>query len=76
MVKSSNEVPEAERAKLMALQARYRRLLAMLPTDPNELAELDAAGLDARLDDIELITAEMADINAAERAILDGLARH
>lgn len=62
--------------EFLRLQQRYRRLLAMLPTDPHELANLDAASLDAALADIELIAAEMTDINAAERAILDGLARH
>jgi hypothetical protein len=53
--KISNEVPEAVRLQLIALQARYSQLLAMLPTDPNELADLDAADLDAKLADIELI---------------------
>ena len=64
-----------ELAEFLRLEQRCSRLLAMLPTDANELADLDAASLDAKLADIELIAAEMADINAAERAILEGLAR-
>ena len=64
-----------ELAEFFRLEQRYSRLLAMLPTDANELADLDAASLDTRLADIELIAAEMMKINAAERAILEGLAR-
>lgn len=68
-------VPEAERAQLARLQARYRRLLAMLPTDANEFDELDADQFDAKLVDIELIAAEMTAINDAQLAVLDELAR-
>jgi len=72
-----SEVPEAEREKLLQLQQRYDVLLAMLlPTDADELADLDAASLDAKLAEVELIAAEMMSVNAAERAILNGLARH
>ena len=72
-----SEVPEAEREKLLQLQQRYDVLLAMLlPTDADELADLDAASLDAKLAEVELIAAEMMSVNAAERAILNGLAKH
>jgi hypothetical protein len=69
----TGDLPEAERAKLEALQQRCSQLLAMLPTDINDL--LDADQLDAKLADIELISAEMMAINAAERAVLDELER-
>jgi hypothetical protein len=69
-------MPEAEREKLLRLQQRHDVLLAMLPTDVHELADLDAASLDAKLAEIELIAAEMTSISAAECAILEELERH
>ena len=64
------------RAQLLALQARYRSLLMMLPTNVSDFDELDDDAFDAALADMDLIAAEMAVINDAQRAILDGLARH
>ncbi len=68
---SSSEVSEVVREKLMALQARYRSLLAQLPSHPSEFAGLDAAGIDAKLLDIELIANEMTTINQMQLAILN-----
>ena len=68
---SSSEVSDAKREKLMALQARYRSLLAQLPGHPSEFAGLDAAGIDAKLLDIELIANEMTTINQMQLAILN-----
>jgi hypothetical protein len=78
MTKSNcnSEFPEAAREQLLALQARYRLLTAQLPTDPNELADIDPADFSAALDNIELIASEMQNICYAQRAIIDGLARH
>ena len=45
----------------------------MLPAGVNDFADLAAAEFDAKLADIELVTAEMMVINAAERAILEEL---
>jgi hypothetical protein len=64
------------RAQLLTLQARYRSLLAMLPTNVSDFDELDDDAFDSALADMDLIAAEMAVINDAQRAILDGLARH
>ena len=66
-------IPPAELEKLMALQARHQQLEAMLPSGLNDFAGLDAVQLDSKLADIELVTAEMMVINAAERAILEEL---
>jgi hypothetical protein len=71
----SNDMPEAERVKLLALQARHRRLLTMLPTDVDDLAELDTAHLEARLADIEMIATEMLTITDVQRTILFELNR-
>jgi hypothetical protein len=66
-------IPPAELEQLIALQARHQQLLAMLPAGVNDFADLAAAEFDAKLADIELVTAEMMVINAAERAILEEL---
>jgi hypothetical protein len=68
-------VPPAEWEKLMALQARHEQLLAMLPGNVNDFDGLDAGQFNDKLLDIELVTAEMMVINAAERAILEELER-
>jgi hypothetical protein len=68
-------VPPAVLEQLMALQARHQQLEAMLPSGLNDFADLAAAEFDAKLADIELVTAEMMVINAAERAILEELER-
>lgn len=70
--RTSNENDTARRT-LIALQARHQQLLAMLPAGVNDFADLAAAEFDAKLADIELVTAEMMVINAAERAILEEL---
>jgi hypothetical protein len=70
----SSEVPKPVRAQLQQPQARYRRLSAMLPTNVNDLADLDPDDLDAKLADIELIATEMQRVSAAEIAILEELA--
>jgi hypothetical protein len=41
----------------------------------NDFADLDAGQLDAKLADIEMISTEMLAVSAAERAILEELAR-
>ena len=69
----SGEIPEAEWAKLMALQARQEQLLAMLPGGLNDFAGLDADQLDSKLADIEMISTEMLAVSAAERVILEEL---
>jgi hypothetical protein len=71
----SGEIPEAEWAKLMALQARQEQLGAMLPGGMNDFAGLDADQLDSKLADIEMISTEMLAISAAEIAILEELER-
>jgi hypothetical protein len=68
-----NSVPKAERAKLMALQHRYLSLLAMLPGDVDELADLDELDV-SQIAGWELIAVEMMAVNNAQLAILDGLA--
>jgi len=60
-----SEISESARAQLLALQARYRSLLAMLPADESDFDELDADEFDAKLVDIELIATEMMAINDA-----------
>jgi hypothetical protein len=72
---SKKEIPEAVRQQLMALQARYRQLLMMLPHDPVELYEMDHAEFGSALDLIEMVSNEMQAINAQQMAILDGLPR-
>jgi hypothetical protein len=47
----SGEIPEAEWAKLMALQQRHSQLEALLPSGMNDFADLDAGQLDAKLAD-------------------------
>jgi hypothetical protein len=71
--KNCNDVPEAERLQLLALAQRYRQLVVQLPTDPDELANLDPTDFAAALDNIELISAELQTINAAQHAILEEL---
>lgn len=66
---------KTERQQLQQLQARWCRLLAMLPSDLNELAELEDDQLSAAFEDAELISAEMMVINDAQLAILDELDR-
>ena len=73
MHKRSSSMPKAEREKLMALQSRYRTLLALLPTDPVALDCLDPDELDAKLADIELISSEMLAVTNAQMKILDAL---
>ncbi len=72
-MRKSGEIPEAEWAKLMALQARQEQLLAMLPGGLNDFAGLDADQLDSKLADIEMISTEMLAVSAAERVILEEL---
>jgi hypothetical protein len=72
-MRKSGEIPEAEWAKLMALQARQEQLLAMLPGSLNDFAGLDADQLDSKLADIEMISTEMLAVSAAERVILEEL---
>ena len=69
----SGEIPEAEWAKLMALQQRHSQLEALLPSGMNDFADLDAGQLDAKLADIEMISTEMLAVGAAERVILEEL---
>jgi hypothetical protein len=70
----SNSPVAAEWGKLQALQRRYDALAALLPSgDVDELVNLDAATLDSTLANIELVSAEMLRVSAAERAILEGL---
>lgn len=68
-------VPEAEWAKLMALQQRNDQLQALLPNGLNDFLGLDADQFNSKLVDVELISAEMMKINAAERSILEELDR-
>lgn len=61
-------IPKAKRAKLKALQQRYRQLLAMLPGDMDEFAD-DVDG--SKLAGWELIANEMAAVAHAQLEILD-----
>jgi hypothetical protein len=70
-VRSSEPVSQAERAKLAALQARYKYLLAMLPNSVDDFDTDDADAFNARLADIEMIATEMTRVNDAQMAILD-----
>ena len=73
--RTSNENDTARRTRTTdsLAGARHQQLLAMLPAGVNDFADLAAAEFDAKLADIELVTAEMMVINAAERAILEEL---
>ena len=62
-------ISKTDRARLMALQHRYRSLLAMLPTDVNEIGELDIG----QIAGWELIATEMVAVSNAQLAILDEL---
>jgi len=62
-------ISKTDRARLMALQHRYRSLLAMLPTDVNEIGELDISEIAGW----ELIATEMVAVSNAQLAILDEL---
>jgi hypothetical protein len=73
MKKTGREIPEAEWAQLMVLQAREDQLQAMLPSGLNDFIGLDADQLDSKLADIEMIAAEMLAVGAAQQAILEGL---
>ncbi|UGA45659.1 hypothetical protein HU230_0006365 [Bradyrhizobium quebecense] len=59
----------AERAKLADLHHRYCRLLAMLPTNVDELDELDIS----QIADLEMIASEMSAVTNQQLAILHGL---
>jgi hypothetical protein len=65
----------AAKIELARLQARWCKLLAMLPGDLSALADLDADQLSAAFADAELISAEMMVISDAQLAILDELDR-
>jgi hypothetical protein len=72
---TSGKIPDAEWAQLMALREREDQLQAMLPTGLSDFLDLDADQFNSKLADIELISAEMLKINAAEKAILEELER-
>jgi len=74
-MRKNGEIPEAEWAKLMVLQARQEQLEAMLPGGLNDFVGLDADQIESKLADIEMISAEMLVVAAAERAILEELDR-
>ena len=66
---------KTEWQQLQQLQARWYRLLSMLPHDLSALADLEDDKLSAAFEDAELISAEMMVINDAQLAILDELDR-
>jgi hypothetical protein len=67
-MRSNEPLPREVNEKLAALQQRFNRLLAMLPTKP------DPEWIHpSKLADVELIASEMVAVNADMRAVLAGM---